>query len=98
MRKLTIVREKHFVNGIVQYCILIDDHECAVQKNGETVVLEIPSGTHTIQIMNKLSRDNGYTHNASNIVTISEDDGDVLLKTRLKMNFIQNKIFLDRIE
>lgn len=46
--KLTLTRPKNFVGSMVKFKIYIDNNEVGVIKNGETVVLDVNSGNHTI--------------------------------------------------
>jgi len=46
--KLTLIRPKDFVGSLVKYKIFIDNNQVGTIKNGETVVLDVTSGNHTI--------------------------------------------------
>ena len=46
--KLTLTRPKEFVGSLIKFKIFIDGNEVGTIKNGETVVLSVSSGNHTI--------------------------------------------------
>lgn len=46
--KLTLTRPKGFVGSLIKFKIFIDDNEVGTIKNGETVVLNVSYGNHTI--------------------------------------------------
>ncbi|MGM9877615.1 MAG: zinc-ribbon domain-containing protein [Bacilli bacterium] len=46
--KLTLTRPKGFVGSLVKFNIFIDDNQVGTIKNGETIVLNVSSGNHTI--------------------------------------------------
>lgn len=46
--KLTLTRPKNFVGSLVKFKIYIDNNEVGAIKNGETIVLDVNAGSHTI--------------------------------------------------
>lgn len=46
--KLTLTRPKEFVGSLVKFKIFIDNNEVGTIKNGETAVLNVNSGNHSI--------------------------------------------------
>ena len=46
--RLTLTRPKDFVGALIKFNIFIDNNKVGTIKNGETVVLNVSSGNHTI--------------------------------------------------
>ncbi len=61
--RLTLTRPKQFVGSLIKFKIFIDNNEVGTIKNGETVVLNVSAGNHTIS----------FNKTMSQIINISSD-------------------------
>ena len=68
--KLTLNRPKNFVGSLVKFKIYIDNNEVGTIKNGETVVLDVAAGNHTISFNKTMTQNITITSNTSADVTV----------------------------
>ena len=54
--KLTITRPKEYVASLIKFKIFIDNNVVGTIKNGETVVLDVSAGNHTISLNNTINQ------------------------------------------
>lgn len=78
MRKVTIERPQKLVLPFSKGKILIDNNECGIVKAGKTTVLEIPDGSHDIQIIFS-----AVPPVNSNVLNIAETDGDATFEVKI---------------
>ena len=84
MRKITVSRPQKIQLPFSKGKILIDGNECEVVKAGKTATLEIPDGSHKIQVVFK-----AVPPVHSNVLTI--EDGDTAFEVTIKVPMNSNE-------
>lgn len=95
--RLTLTRPKNFVGSLVKFKIFIDNNEVGAIKNGETIVLNVTSGSHTISFNNTMLQNieiNGDTFadvgviasNKFGIIGIKDSNGNNMQNNTFNVN------------
>ena len=98
--KLTLNRPKSFVGSLIKFKIFIDDIQVGTIKNGETVVLNVQGGAHTISFnktMNQNLNINSDTY-ADVVVIASNRFGLSNIRDSSGSNIQNNNIVNENID
>lgn len=98
--KLTLNRPKSFVGSLIKFKIFIDDVQVGTIKNGETVVLNVQTGAHTISFnktMNQNLNINSDTY-ADVVVVASNRFGLSNIRDSSGSNIQNNNIVIENID
>ena len=80
MRKVTVSRPQKAVFAFTKGKILVDNSEREIVKAGKSATVDIPDGTHTIQVVFA-----GLPPTESNFLPISASDGDTSFEVKIKV-------------
>lgn len=101
LRKLTIIRPKKIYGAMHTISIYIDDIEYGIFKNGDKKIFEIPNGNICVQAKihgQKFDKYAGIDMGKSDVYHIKENDKNIYLLLKLKLNGMIAITILEKID
>ena len=95
-RTLTIRRERKIFGYRLALSVFINNRECGRLYNNETIAFTIGKGVYRIYVDISYYLDISEPIRRSDVITISESEEDVFLKTRIKAGLSENRILLQK--
>lgn len=97
--KLTLTRPKNFVGSLVKFKIYIDNNEVGAIKNGETIVLDVNAGSHTISFNKTIQQNiNMYSDTYADVVVLGGNRFGISNVRDANGSIQNNQVATDNIE
>lgn len=95
--RLTLTRPKEFVGSLIKFKIFIDNNEVGTIKNGETVVLNVSPGNHTISFNKTMVQNINISSNitADVVVIASNQFGLSNIRDNNGLNIQNNELYAE---